>query len=408
MIRGAVLPLPAVRTAWLLVLIALCYAVLRVGIGSVAATRSPDLALKVAPDNAAALVAASTRSLESLEASRFGAAAEFARRAYVREPVSSAALRQLGAIADVRGRPDTARTLLRASERLSRRDLLGQLMLIEDAVQRGDVREALVHYDIALRVSARAPALLFGTLSAATADPAVAEPLTSLLARRPPWTNAFLLQAAAISPSPRNMARLIIKLLGTGFAVTPPALESLIGRLIQARDYAAAWAVYASVDPGARRDGVRDPAFTGATANDLPFNWTFNVSGSASGTLTDDAGGSRLVFDSPVGTGGVVARQMLLLPPGAYRLSAKVVANNAGQPNAPIWRLHCVSSADEVALLPLPLVRAAPRQVSSEFQVSCAAQWLDLVLTATDDPEGVAGAVTNVIITPLSRREWPQ
>lgn len=391
--------------AWAIVLGALCYAIVRVGIGA-SMIGSPDVTLQIAPNNAAALVAASTRELNTLQRQRLTSATVLARRAYLREPISSGALRQLGAISSFNGDAEKARTLLQQSERLSKRDLTAQLILIEDAVNRGDVTAALRHYDIALRTSKRASAILFGPLSSATDDDALIKPLAQLLAKRPPWASFYLLQAASTSPSPRNMASLIITLQKSGFPVIPLALESLTGRLLQMRDYQTAWALFLTADPTAVRDKIRDPGFQNERRIGLPFDWSFDVSGSASGDVVVDAKGNHMAFNAPVGTGGVVARQMMLLPPGFYELSTIVAENNVGNDSAPMWRLRCADNSRDLAALPLPVVNGTAKRSLINFKVkACEAQWLELVLTSTDDPQGVVGSVDRVTISRIGKGE---
>ncbi|WP_322966087.1 tetratricopeptide repeat protein [Sphingomonas fuzhouensis] len=382
---------------WGTLLLALCYAVLRVGLGIVAAATSPSFALKIAPDNAEALVGMSTQAMASLTPDGIRRSADFARRAYLREPVSAAALRQIGFAVEADGGPDRARPLLRQATALSRRDFETQLWLIEDAVNRGDVAEALRHYDVALRTSKRAPQILFGPLTVATSDPALISPLAQTIARQPPWGNTFLLQAASTSNAPGNMVRLISMLLAAGYPVTPLAIQSLEGRLIQAGDYKDAWALFAAAFPSARRDTIRNPRFQDMVSEGLAFGWSFDVDGSATGVVIDDRNGRRLGYNAPVGTGGIVARQMLLLPPGTYRLSSTVVSNNHAGDSAPVWRLRCVGQNENLGAMPLPVVTGAPQHVHALVTVAgCPAQWLELVLSATDDPDGIAGAVSDI------------
>lgn len=383
--------------AWGTLLLGLCYAVLRVGIGIVAADVAPPVALTVAPDNAAALAAMSTRVMEPLTRDSMRRSADFARRAYLREPVSVTAIRQIGFATELEKGVSRARAVLRQSEKLSRRDFQTQLWLIEDAVNRGDVGGALQHYDVALRTSKRAPQVLFGPLTVATADPALIRPLAQTIGRQPPWGNAFLLQAASTSAAPRNMVRLISMLLAAGYPVTPLAIQSLEGRLIESGDYSAAWSLFVAAFPAARQTIIRNTNFQDMASEGMAFGWSFDVSGSATGIVIDDRQGRRLGFSAPVGTGGIVARQMLLLPPGTYRLSSNVVENNQAGDSAPAWQLRCVNKNDSLGTLPIPVVNGEARRVQALIPVAgCQAQWLELVLSATDDPDGISGAISNV------------
>lgn len=392
---------------WLLIaaLLVASYAVVRVGFAARLADQQPAAALRLAPNNAAARA---TQAMLAFSASpqraKIASAESDARRAYMREPISPEALRTLGFAAESKGQLGRARALLAASEQVSKRDLLGQIWLIEDAVRRGQVAEALNHYDIALRGSKLAPDILFGPLTAATADGTLIGPMAKTLSGRPAWGNFFLLRAASTSTSPRNVAQLIQILLRNGTGVVPLAVQSLMGRLVLADDYASAWRLYAAGHPGAAPDRVRDPDFAEAPVEPTAFDWSLQQDASVAGSVTSDRAGSRLSFHAAVGTGGTVARQLLLLPPGSRNvLSFRVMGTNAKAEDKPFWQVVCARDEREIARSSLPASEAWLAIRSRPFSVpaGCVAQWLQLVLVSTDSPEGVHGAAGHVGIRRL-------
>ena len=79
----------------------------------------------------------------------------------------------------------------------------------------------------------------------------------------------------------------------------------------------------------------------------------------------------------------VLASQLLLLPPGNYRLAMTVTAGDGGQ-GALHWLVRCAKP--DKPLLDLPLRAGA---VAADFAVpaGCEAQWLRLQAMPTDSPQ---------------------
>lgn len=111
---------------------------------------------------------------------------QHAREALREDPTAVIAVQTLATDAVARGDIIAARRLFAYSERLSRRELPTQTWAVQDAVSRGDIRAALRHYDIALRTSGYASALMFPVLASAIAEPEVRSELIRTLAARPP------------------------------------------------------------------------------------------------------------------------------------------------------------------------------------------------------------------------------
>ena len=112
--------------------------------------QQPDLALSFVPDHPLAL----SRKADELFAEKQDAATLAKVEAMAKQSLRGGALnpvaiRLLGYVADMRGDEKKARELMLLSQKVSRRDFGTQLWLIEDAVARGDKKQALYHYDIA-------------------------------------------------------------------------------------------------------------------------------------------------------------------------------------------------------------------------------------------------------------------
>jgi hypothetical protein len=383
-------------------------AVVRVGVPAAMARVNPELALRLAPNHSTALSQSAVMMIEgNLSRERLRAAEELARRAVAQDALSSEGLRTLGLAADGRGKRDFARRLVRTSERLSRRDFIGQLWLLEDAVSRGQVNEALAHYDIALRTSKRAADVLFGPLGDAAGDRTLLQPIAILIAKRPPWANFFLLHVASTSRDPKVASELFELLLERGYQIAPLAVQSLLGRLLAANEIERAWRVYDRANPGTPAGIVRDPGFGFISSDATPFDWQLNSDGSASAMATLTDGQTGLSFEAPVGTGGVVARQLVLLKPAVqYRLVSRVATIQAEPAALPSWRLRCGDDRS-IANLRLPASETGTTVSTPAFQIpsGCPNQWLELVLTATEQPQGVHGTINTVRLISSAGRD---
>ena len=131
------------------------------GLAGIAESSNPKMAQQIAPFDSRANAALADLMLQSSGTGEpHKSAADYARRAIARGPLSISAYRVLGLMADSEGRPRAASALLHYAGRLSRRDFGTQLWLIQDAVNRNDAAAALAQFDVTLRAIPGKPCLL--------------------------------------------------------------------------------------------------------------------------------------------------------------------------------------------------------------------------------------------------------
>ncbi len=307
-----------------------------------------------------------------------------ARAALMREPVNLVAARTLGLIAAKRNDLAKAERYFAYAENLSRRDLTTQLWMIEKSVRENDIPRTLRHYDRALRTSRRAPDLLFPTLVAASNDPAIVEPLATLLASRPEWWHDFLGAAVRNIDDPRSLMT-FSRALKLDMRASPDQIyvRQIVERLVKDRLYADAVRYYGEVRGGSSQPLVRDGNFDHDIAL-LPLDWWFRNDSelSAMREMFGD-GDFRLVLRASGGRGGEVARQLLVLAPGRHTLSGKYGAvEGDGGGSAPL--VVEVTCLDRPALVRSQL--APPDIEGEDFSVTftvpdakCPAQWVRFV-----------------------------
>jgi hypothetical protein len=353
----------------------------------------PPLALRWAPADADLLARVADLDLGSAKSKGDVARAQaLAERALRRGPLEVRALRVLGLTADKAGRAGQAARLMRIAGARSLRDSDTQLWLFYDAARRGDDAEAFARADALLRLDADNGPALFPVMIRRLTDPRAVAPLGRHLASHPDWRPAFLAQLTA-RPTDVGVAERVFDVLHRGPA--PPEAEeiaSLIARLTADHQYAAARSTWARLLPGHAPGGAPTPVYDGdfqGLPGGPPFNWSLVDTGDGRSELATAPGGDRALhtqFDS--GKGVDLAQEMLVLPPGRYRLSGQVFLAAAGPPDTLVWRLDCAETGATV------LVEArsggpggAWRPFSASFtvpQAGCALQRLQLSSTAED------------------------
>jgi len=302
-----------------------------------------------------------------------------------REPTNVPASRTLGLVAFIQGQPSRAGRLFNYSESLSRRDVPTQLWLIEQNVNRNDIAGALLHYDRALRTSIQIRELLFPILVRASADPSTAPSLARLVGTRPNWWQAFAEQLFESSESSHAILLALDRLrLRADNEDELELIGAAIRRLVDLGDYPAAFRVYLAVQSGGSADrlALRNGSFE-EDGQLPPFDWEFRSEPglSAYPQAREGADGRRVMFISgESGRGGYVARQLLLLRPGTYRIAATVGDVPPDTDARPRATVICAGTpATQLMRMRFPRATGGGNRLSGEFTVpatACPAQWL--------------------------------
>lgn len=373
--------------------LALAGLVVTVNVSAMLTARAPDAAASLFFANAGARA---RLAQQALVAEQTPAAAKraiaLAQDAVARDPIMPIALSTAGLGFELAGQGERARSVMLQADRLSRRVLTVQLWLIEDAVRRGDVPGALHRYDVALRTNRRASAILFPILNNVTAEEQMLRPMARLLSRDPAWRSEFTAQLVNEGPL-RGVTGLALALAAQGSPLSQDYASLLMLRLSKERDYRDLLAVFrASFPEEARNDGLlRDPDFS-RPGTARPFGWQF-VDGSDLGVARSAGGraGAELYADS--GASGEAARQLVLLSPGTYRLTARYADAEVPQGGEPRWQVVCgTDAAPKLGELPLTAL-SGERVVGTTFAVpaaGCPAQWVFLTVPPATSEQAVS------------------
>jgi tetratricopeptide (TPR) repeat protein len=325
-----------------------------------------------------------------------------ARRALRQDPTAIAAVATLALGAQARGDSAAARRLFGYGKALSRRNEQVQLWAIEDSVARGDIRDALRYYDIALRTSPRLNDILFPVLAGASASPVIRSALIRTLAGRPQWGDGFINFLSARGPNPRATAQLLVGLRRIGVTVPGEAAANTINTLIARGDVDDAWRYYAILHPDSDRSHSRDPRFTADRKTLSVLDWVTIDDGAISASIQAGTRGGILDFAAPASVGGTVVRQLELLPPGDYRLTGHSIEINQSGDAVPYWLVRCQDNRElgRVAVLNSAEARGVH---SATFRVptQCPVQTLEFITPPSNMPAGTSGQIDQLLIEPL-------
>lgn len=357
---------------------------------------SPALAARLAPGNAF-VQASLARSFVQIDSSRAEVAA---RRALERDPTRASAAGTLGLALAQRGEMQRGLALLDFSERISRRDLQVHLWGIELAAERGDIRGALHHYDLALRVGSTTPNLLFPVLASAISDPLIREPLARMLASDPSWAPSFFEYLAPNAPDAVPAGRLIDAIHRLGGDVARAPLNGVIRRLVDANEVDLAWTLYANSNAGSKRTGIRNGSFEALVEAPSVLDWQFGNLPDAWAAIAPGERGNALEISAQPGSGGVVAHQRLLLQPGTYQLSFRARSGEGTSVGGSAFRLRCLPSGRELVEVPLAAAENGNSFRSFTVTSGCISQILEINLYSGATDMALGGTIDDIAISP--------
>lgn len=369
------------------------------GVTGVTRVRNAEVALKWRGNESTALAQSADRLLKpDATPAALAKAKQLALDSIERSPLEALAVRTLGLIASIEGDARKAERLMRYSNALSRRDLATQLWLINASVARNDVRSALGHFDVALRTSPASKDILLPILVNATEDANLLPEIVRLTAASPPWRGEFLYAAVDKGPDAGNVGKILAALSNSPRPPEPLLNRVMIGRLITESRWDDAWRTYRTVKGRAFEEGlVRNGSFQ--AADDMPpFDWLYGQPDQIPADRASLDGGEMGLSFRTSGETGDIARQLLLLPPGRYRLSGRGGVTGADSTTLPLWSVSCAEKTDasEYARGPLPATQGELRPFGGEFIIpaGCRAQWLLF--------RARAGGATEALLTNVS------
>jgi hypothetical protein len=259
------------------------------------------------------------------------------------EPLSLASLRLLITDAEASERRDRARVYALLTSRISRREPLSQIWLINEASRHSDLKGAIKHYDLVLRTNPSAGDLLLPILSAALSDDAVRSELASTLSSKPAWIFVFLHHYMSTRDDMRPLAALLSQIgpLPNG-AEFDSLSRTFRSRAFETGAYSELLAYQKAVFPEIAARQANIVGFTPATTDPqyAPPGWELLSNAEFQTQIADNGSAIKIVGLS--GARGDALRRTTALAPGRYRFveERKVTEGSWGR-----WSLFCVATS---------------------------------------------------------------
>lgn len=282
----------------------------------------------------------------SRDPKRLAAITERARHTLYNAPLDVRAISLLAMAKEAGGDRQTAEKLMRVASTLSRRDSASNLWLFINGVKNRQYDQAFASIDAYMRRSPAAADKVLANVVAAAVQPGAAPALAKRLALQPSWRGGFYSALARMSPNHPDIAFTIMS--ETLKAGSPPTREELqlhLNRMVAAQRYEEAylqWILLLPTEQTAKLGYLNDGEFE----NDggyPPFGWTLR--GIEGATVEIASAYGRQGKALRVGYDGFSSRpmptQLLLLPPGAYKMTGDYLAEDADSFGRMKWMVAC-------------------------------------------------------------------
>lgn len=274
---------------------------------------------------------------------------ELAGRAIAHDPLNAAAYRLLAETTDNSAR---ARSLMGEALKRSRRESVAAFWLLNDSYYRKDFSAAIGYADILLRTKPDIASYIMNYLANVARDRAGRGELAMRLAENPSWRRNFLASLWELLHKDPAALALVAELRTTKSPAVTGELSPYINYLAWNGAADTAYNLWLETLPPDRLDNLgllTAPEFEAAPAGSATvFDWGIEPGVNASAEFVS-AGqpGRRRLLHVAFGEGRIefpVVRQVLLLPPGRYRLEGKLRGSIIGKRGLR-WELVCDSAA---------------------------------------------------------------
>jgi hypothetical protein len=358
---------------------------------------NPMLAIRMASGQSAALaMRADQLFAQSRSPSMMRQVKLLSLRSLESRALNPRAIRLLGFASEADRGSDLSYRLLTLSEKVSRRDLGGQLWLMEKSVEMNDLAAALRHYDTALRFSVESRQLLFPTLMGALDEPEIQTAFVDYVHADPPWMSQFVGYVIGQNTNLLPLAHAIAKARGLPDNPVGRSLESQLLRSVAGKGDARLVRQLYLAKMGARRSVFTTVAFDEFSADQefAPITWQLQGSAGTEASFQNQPGSEHqkmLHVYASSGASSVVARKLLFLPSGAYTLRQRIELLNYGDGASAKWDVACLDTNGERSIIESDVSAKDGRPVETfRFEVpqSCQSQIMSLTVTGGSGQNG--------------------
>jgi len=313
------------------------------------------------------------------------------------EPTAFDSIRAMAIIKQNEKAPIAARNLMRSLAVLTKRDPLANYWLIYDYGQLGDIGKVLSYYDMTMRASVGSAEVLMPVMVRALESESSIVPFSSILERRPPWEGRFWTMASRSGEALDNALNLRMKLLDNGISYPLAVDLELVNQLVQYQKYVAASSLYLALNKkkaAATNRIVNDPDF--AKPPTLPpFDWALFGTGEYGAFISPSS--QSMSISATANAGGIVAQQLINLPPSTYLLTVETDYDQSDGPLPISVRVFCAKYGERGRNN--PIFRSGNQKIGGIFKMNssvCRFYWLEVLALPTDDIDGYDVTVSKI------------
>lgn len=310
----------------------------------------PQAALDRSPGDALALSSSVSRRIG--EAGKYAASRQDVRDAMLsltRNPLSRSSLRIIGANADMEGDGSRALEGMALSDRVSRRDTMAQVWLLERAAARNDAGDVMRHYDAAVSVTPQLGPLLHPILVGEMGDVRLRNAIAPYAQREARWMPGFLDRASRDA----DIDDLISVVEPAGRSLSGEEFEASVARSIfrvaQAGEWDRAMSVAEAVWSNFDAAEFGEAAFNDATADKRLGSLAWHVADGDGIEGRIGQGGGVEVLLRPLSRGQIARRTFPVIGGKAYELLQRVSFDGEGGARI-AWRGECVRADNSGAI----------------------------------------------------------
>lgn len=392
----------AMRIVLALLLAAMAWRVLTLGLADAAAVSAPGEALQWRGDHPGALFALSEQQVSNPEthvAARDNALGSL--RAY---PFNGRAYRVLAHIAESEKNPALAYGLYQKAERYSPRDLETRAALLNHALRAGQVEPAVYQLDMLLRLQPDLQPQLMPVIGELAAIPAAHDRLILALGKNPPWRLHTIKSLLGQEKAAERYAVFVNRLAQSKGGISDAEQQAWLAALNHGKQWSLAYLSWAVNLPSELQKELGN-IFNGSFENEplgSEFDWQFVPVPGASmdrsfregvkgkKALWVQFGDQRVLFNH--------VRQTLMLTAGTYRFSGQALTENLVTERGLVWDIQCLGGGPHLAASePWQGNSQQWRTFAVDFDVpssNCEAQMLSLKLPARVPAEQqISGAI---------------
>lgn len=367
---------PTGKLILLLAAIPLAWIAVRAGIQNEYAGSNPAIAMAAWPADGRSLAAASRRRIVAADGQVDGEARALYQSAIKRDPLLAEPMTMAGLDASAEGDLDRAERLMKAARTRNPREAIARFWLLDHAMRNGRYAEGIAEAGAAMRLRGEAREAVLNVLAALVEIPAGRAALRDALQDLPWWRHAFFQAAATFDPDPSNALALLQELpRHPDREAARQEQRAILLALVNKEQFARAYQAWRQMVPATYQSRIA-PVYDGNFAGwpgPAPFNWQLiqGNDGTAQFIRAADLVTSSALDVRYFGSNAaLLAEQVTIVPPGAWRLSLQARRRSNGPVGGRlVMEVRCARGMGLLASLPLDNLRGELRGYATDLVV---------------------------------------